>query len=62
VPYVSPVGTCEECGKLKFTSRKLTRKYMHKRFPNQKFSVYRCGAYFHFGHTPWRVREGKKAR
>jgi hypothetical protein len=21
-------------------------------------SVYRCGNYYHFGHTPWKIKKG----
>lgn len=60
--YAAPIGTCSDCGKLCFASRKKARQYMNQRFPQAKMSVYRCGAYFHFGHTPWAVKRGVVGR
>ena len=60
--FIAPIGTCPDCGKLRFTSRKKTKQYMHNRFPKERMSVYRCGAYFHFGHTPWGVKRGVQDR
>lgn len=60
-----PVGTCIGCGKMCFTSRKTAKKYVTDAFPNQGMSVYRCEEdirYFHFGHTPYMVARGIKAR
>jgi hypothetical protein len=56
------VGKCVTCGKLRFKSRKAAKKYVILRFPNDRMSVYRCGNYFHFGHTPRAVNKGAKAR
>lgn len=59
------VGTCE-CGKQSFVSRKAARAYMKKWNPAsgtyEYMSVYRCGSYWHYGHTPYQVARGYKAR
>ena len=63
--YKGPIKRCEACGKLCFTSRKRAKSYMHHRFPKEKMTVYRCRdnpAYFHYGHTPWSVKKGRRAR
>lgn len=59
----APVGTCEECGKQCFPTRKAARGYMkRKRTDGEALSVYRCGEYFHFGHTPYMVARGAQQR
>ncbi len=60
--FINPVGTCDDCGKLRFKSRKQAKVYMHNRFPKERMSVYRCGGYFHFGHTPYGVARGYQER
>jgi len=54
------IGRCDYDGKMCFTSRKAAKKYMIKKFPHDRMSVYRCPAsdYFHFGHTPYAVAHG----
>lgn len=52
---------CEECGKKRYTTRKGAR-LARRRTNGQHMSVYRCGEYWHIGHTPWQIRKGKEAR
>ena len=52
------VGTCHTCGKLCFLTRKDARMYLRKSFPGEKMSIYPCGDYYHFGHTPWGIKRG----
>jgi hypothetical protein len=52
------MGKCDVCGKNKFESRKQAKQYIRRRFPKQHMSVYRCGNYYHFGHTPWKIKKG----
>lgn len=59
------IGRCTECGKLCFTSRKLAKQYLIRKFPQDKMTVYKCPyrpEYFHFGHTPYPVRRGWASR
>lgn len=58
------IGRCHYDGKLCFTSRKQAKRYMSKKFPHDKMTVYRCpeSEYFHFGHTPYPVAQGWSPR
>lgn len=61
------IGRCpdQRCGKLCFTSRKKAKRYLHKRIPGDKMTVYKCQynpEYFHFGHTPYPVARGFSQR
>jgi hypothetical protein len=56
------VGRCSTCGKLRFTSRKTAKKFMYSHFGKDRMTIYRCGGYYHFGHTPYRIRRGFSER
>ena len=51
-------GTCPTCGKQMFTSRKKAKAYCHAWRPSERYSVYQCGDYWHFGHIPTQVQRG----
>lgn len=54
----SAVGTCPDCGKLRFLTRKSARAHLRKRKYKEHVSVYPCGEFYHFGHTPYVIRKG----
>lgn len=56
--YNEPVGECKKCGKMCFPTRKAARHYKKKRFPQASMTIYKCGEYFHFGHTPYGIKRG----
>lgn len=56
------VGTCPDCGKRRYVTRKAARRVARLVCPGEQVSVYRCGDYFHFGHTPYIIARGAKAR
>lgn len=60
-----PVGTCS-CGKQSFVTRKAARAYMKKwnppKGPYEYMSTYRCGEYWHYGHTPYEIARGHRGR
>ncbi len=60
--FTYSVGTCEDCGKQRFTSRKKAKANAHMRHPGVKFTVYACGEYFHYGHTPYSIAKGYVSR
>ncbi len=60
--FNEPIGKCPDCGKYRFVTRKAAKGYMHRYFPEEKMSVYKCRGYFHFGHTPYAIRRGAEAR
>lgn len=52
---------CPECGKHRYLTRKAARA-ARKRHKKETLSVYLCGDYWHYGHTPWQIRRGVQAR
>ena len=56
------VGKCATCGKQCFITRKAAKAFMNRKFPNEKMTTYRCGDYFHFGHTPYGIKRGIQDR
>lgn len=60
------VGTCHECGKQSFVTRKAARAFMKAKNPTrgdyEYMTVYRCGEYWHYGHTPYEVARGQRQR
>ena len=59
-PY--SVGRCSECGKQCFRSRKAAKRHVAKLFPGDRMSIYTCGEFFHFGHTPYSVKNSMVSR
>jgi hypothetical protein len=55
-------GTCPECGKQRFLSRKGARDHAKRELRGIKFAVYPCGEYWHYGHAPYSVRRGYMSR
>lgn len=56
------IGRCTHCNKQCYTSRKEAKTDSKRVDPTAHWSVYRCGPYWHFGHMPDDVLEGKRAR
>ena len=53
---------CEDCGKLRYLSRKAARLAARRGHPGESMSTYRCGDYWHIGHTPYAIKRGFKER
>jgi hypothetical protein len=53
---------CSTCGKRRYRTRKAAKLALRKLNTSDSMSVYRCGEFWHFGHTPWQVRRGVTAR
>ena len=54
-------GICplETCGKVRYASRADARKAAHLLFPGDHLTAYQCDDFWHFGHEPLRVIQGK---
>lgn len=61
-PSSDPVGRCTSCGKLCFRTRKEARHHHKKAHPGEKFAVYECGPYWHYGHKPYLIQRGVTSR
>lgn len=66
--YLRDMGTvgarCGYCGKVQYTTRSAAKKAT-KRYPADKFSVYRCvdgGDFWHIGHQSTRITFGYESR
>ena len=57
-----PVGTCRECGKRSFVTRKAARGFIRRVFPGEALTVYQCGDYWHYGHISYEVSRGTHER
>lgn len=61
-----PVGTCPDCGKQRFGTRKAAKNFMKRKHPvlgpYQYMSTYQCGEYWHYGHTPYEIARGFRPR
>lgn len=60
------MGQCPECGKKRYTSRKIARKALRQMnsggYDSSGMNEYRCGEYWHVGHLPRRVVRGRRGR
>lgn len=56
------VGTCVKCGKASYLSRKDARSVARNRHPGEHMSAYPCGDYWHIGHIPTMIRDGRLDR
>lgn len=57
------LGTCPDCGKWRYKSRKAARSANRAFHPDDTMSVYECGNYWHYGHPPvdrWRGGDGRE--
>ena len=52
------VGTCSTCGKYQFETRKAARLAARSLYPADVMRAYRCGQWWHIGHSPEAVRRG----
>jgi hypothetical protein len=51
------VGTCPTCGKLRYSDRSTARRAARALYPHTALRAYRCGTWWHIGHTAgWRKR------
>lgn len=56
------VRICPECGKRCYRSRKAAKQAMRELQSGDQMSVYPCGEFWHFGHTPYGVLRGIRPR
>jgi hypothetical protein len=56
------LGICTECGKRIYTHKAHAKKAARVFHPGEHLAVYRCGEWWHYGHLPKPVREGKTTR
>jgi hypothetical protein len=59
--HVPNGGPCPTCGKRRFPTRADAKK-VAKRMHESSMGVYRCGVYYHLGHLPDPVVQGKIPR
>lgn len=64
--FIPSAGTCPDCGKRRWLTRKDARKAM-RRMHDKTLQVYQCGDYWHLGHPPGRgipraVMRGRQAK
>lgn len=62
MPWATPMGKCERCGKQKFKSRKAARNYARWAFKKDRIQIYICGGYWHLGHGDRLEKKRKKVR
>lgn len=55
-PYV---GTCAACGKRAYATRTAARKAARSLNPGEAMRAYQCGTYWHIGHVPDFIRQGR---
>lgn len=55
------VGKCPGCGKLRFRTKRAAKEWI-KQGTDYSMKPYKCGDYFHVGHQPERLRQGKITR
>jgi hypothetical protein len=55
------IGTCPDCGKQRYASRK-TARHAARRQSRAALSAYPCGAYWHIGHLPRVIAQGDASR
>ena len=57
-PSMQPIGTCRECGKLCWTSKKNAKSAAKREHPSERLAVYRCGQWWHYGHLTRAIQRG----
>lgn len=57
-----PVGTCRNCGKKCYLTRKAARRDARRILPGEHLNAYQCGPYWHLGHLPVPVARGAEGR
>lgn len=56
-------GPCDDCGKMRFESRKRAKEVIKSRHHNDSLmNAYRCGDYWHIGHQAPAIRRGDTSR
>lgn len=58
IPVDCSIGTCPECGKQTFKTRKAAKRALNAIHPGSGMSVYPCGDGYHYGHLSARVKSG----
>lgn len=53
---------CPDCGKYRYVSRRAAKAARRRVHRSESMSVYRCGDYWHIGHTPRAIRTGEEQR
>ncbi|MFC6883401.1 hypothetical protein [Actinomadura yumaensis] len=51
-------GSCPECGKTRYASRREAKKAARKLYPGAHMQAYPCGVFFHVGNTPRSISSG----
>ena len=54
------VGTCPDCRKYQFETRRAARRAARSLYPGDVMRAYQCGQWWHIGHTPAAVRRGER--
>jgi len=63
VSWITDVGTCRTCGKRCYLTKQLAKRAVRQMAHRQgRLNAYRCGDYWHLGHLPSDVVDGRKAR
>lgn len=48
---LQPIASCETCGKMSYLSRSVARRVIKRGYQDRKLAPYRCGQYWHVGHS-----------
>lgn len=59
---IHPIGTCPDCGKWCWTSKKIAKAAAKRNHPGEHLSAYPCGRWWHYGHLDYPVMRSIKAR
>lgn len=54
------VGTCPDCGKYRYPTRKAAKRAAQDLFPGDPQRAYPCGEYWHHGHNPDWLKRGEE--
>lgn len=57
-----PVGTCSECGKQSYTSKRNAKNAAKALYPGQHKAPYECNGYWHYGSPPQAAMAGMMGR
>jgi hypothetical protein len=60
-PRTLAIGTCQRCGKRCYATRREAKRAARALHPDAPLRAYRCGTWWHVGHTPDWVRRGEDA-
>lgn len=57
-PHQLGTAKCPSCGKVRYLDRAEARRAARGMFPAEALRAYRCGDFWHIGHTPDWVKRG----